>query len=104
MKNESKGMCIPASVQMANHKPRSYTVESNGGVYRRNRRDLIKYGEAVHQRDFGQPAVITNPTVTFGQQAVITKSEVPFGQPTDIRTTKSGRIVRPPRRYRNCAV
>ena len=66
LKNESKGMWIPASVQMANHKPRSYTVESNGGVYRRNRRDLIKYGEVVDQRDFGQPAAITKPEVSFG--------------------------------------
>ena len=117
LKNESKGMWIPASVQMANNQPRSYTVESNGGVYRRNRRNLMKYGEVVDQRAFEQPAVITKPAVTFaqpavitkpevpfGQPAVITKPEVPFGQPTDIRTTKSGRIVKPPRRYGNCAV
>ena len=67
LKNESKGMWIPASVQMANNQPRSYTVESNGGVYRRNRRDLMKYGEVVDQRTFGQPSVITKPAVTFGQ-------------------------------------
>ena len=67
LKNESKGMWIPASVQMANNQPQSYTVESNGGVYRRNRRDLMKYGEVVDQRAFEQPAVITKPAVTFGQ-------------------------------------
>ena len=40
----------------------------------------------------------------FEQEAIITKPEVPFGQPTDIRTTKSGRIVRPTRRYGYSAV
>ena len=51
----------------------------------------MKHGEIVEQW-------------AFEQEAIITKPEVPFGQPTDIRTTKFGRIVRPTRRYCYSAV
>ena len=52
-------MWKPASVQMPNDQPRSYTVVQV--------KSMVKYGEAVEQRAFGQPVVTTKPVVSFGQ-------------------------------------
>ncbi len=70
----------PGQITHVNAEPRSYTVESNGGEYRRNRSDILKQSTAAASTTAEAP----NSSATTGAMAT--------------RRT-SGRLVRPPNRY-----
>ena len=77
----------PATVTKLAHTPRSVIVTSNGTLYRRNRRDIIKTPDV-------NKGTITSPTSDRG----ITKSPgSDIIKTPDVIRTRSGRSVRPPR-------
>ena len=74
-----------ATVVKSHPQPRSYEVETEGGVrYRRNRRHLRKTHETTNHRDYEIKVTPTQHT---------TRGEPRQGTP---QTTRSGRVIRPP--------
>ena len=77
----------PATVTKLAHTPRSVIVTSNGTLYRRNRRDIVKTPDV-------NKGTITSPKSDRG----ITKSPgSDIIKTPDVIRTRSGRSVRPPR-------
>lgn len=103
--DSEKGWIKPASVLRRCDSPRSYLVQTEGGVLRRNRRHLkpIFSTPATPARDGLQQGV------DDGEPHSSPSFEVPVPDPpnqvkhslpgTPVRTTFSGRVVKPPSRY-----
>ena len=94
--------------------PRSYEVDLQGNIYRRNRRHLVKTQELPQPRpepEIPSPATDKQPAVSeearFGPHLVeqagdslSTPSKISFTSP--VMHTRSGRTVRPPQRFQDC--
>ena len=71
--------------------PRSYEVELNGKNFRRNRKDI----RTTNQSASTEPADDVQPNDPSSNSMMMTNK-------SDIKQTRSGRIIRPPKRYRDC--
>lgn len=102
----------PAVVVKKHEKPRSYLVQTQDGkVYRRNRKHLIKTKESILQHshiqdscdpvlnDYVPDEVTTTPVTTpiTNPELLSATPEVTAGE--TVKVTRSGRVVRPPKRY-----
>lgn len=102
----------PAIVVKSLDKPRSYLVQTQGGeIYRRNRKHLLKTKESSFQNSHIQDSfnpVITDciPDMDVTKQALppLPTPEKTSSRPEGVvektvKVTRSGRVVRPPKRY-----
>lgn len=107
LRNDDKGVWVPATVKRATSEPRSYVVESNGRDYRRNRRHILKEPAQAesHEEAGATPASpISTPVVETAAETTQSPSpQAPSPQDGVPVTTRSGRVVKTPVRYINCS-
>jgi hypothetical protein len=103
---------LPAHVKSAHSAPRSYVVETDAGVLRRNRRHLLLTNESAHTPNhecaYGdepssgvlaatQPAVDTPPSPPPSSPVPPVPSTIT--KPPNVVQTRSGRVVKPSVRF-----
>lgn len=100
---QQQGMWKPAVVESYAETPRSYNVQTpDGSIYRRNRRHLLQTNEAEMNRNSIEVPVCTSSPVRTSSpvKPVRTSSPTPVHSqgPT---TTSSGRVSRPPVKFKD---
>lgn len=106
MKTPNSKTLSPGTVVNKTDKPRSYIVESNGRLYRRNRKHLRRTTKPANEKqsvpyqeveDFNNIEVpnVENPTIVLDDNVVLNSEPK---QSTAGITTRSGREVKQPKR------
>nr|XP_006819254.1 PREDICTED: uncharacterized protein K02A2.6-like [Saccoglossus kowalevskii] len=99
------GRWVTAKVSGHAKTPRSYNIETaDGKHYRRNRRHLMQTNEQHYFVDDSDTEEETEviPTRPINERTTVTAATVPNNAPVpEVKTTRSGRVVRKPDRYQS---